>query len=178
MKLILAQIFSILGCVAMIISNNQKSRKKILFFLFFDNLFYFLQYIMLDAYTGAFSNLISLFRTVLFNKKSDTKFYKKNYALYLVLLLHLLIGIITFDGIKSLFPMVASISYAIVLYQDNTKKIRLGTSLMLLMWVIYNIFVQAYVGVLTESILLLASIIAIIRFDIKKGDKNNGYENI
>ena len=169
---LLAQILGGFGALAMLLSSWQKKRKNIFIFLIFDNVFYFLQYIVLQAYAGAFVNIIGLLRTILFSKKGKNKFLSTKYPLIIVLFLYAVVNIFTYDGIASLFPAIASIIYAIVLWQDEPKKIRAGTAIMLFMWFIYNLFVKAYVGAVTEFILFASTIIAIIKIDImKKGSK-------
>ncbi len=167
-KFILAQVFGVLGACAMIISLWQKSRKKMLFFLLFDNTFYFIQYMLLNAYTGAFTNIVGLLRLGLFNLKGKNDFFKKNYCLYIVILTYIFIGTLTYEGISSLFPIISSVIYAIVLWQDNPKKIRMGTAFMLFMWMVYNLLVHAYVGALSEGIMFMSSILSIIKIDILK----------
>ena len=171
-SIFLAQLFGILGAASMMISSWQKKRKRIFFFLLFDNIFYFLQYIVLNAYSGAFINVVGLARTIIFSKKGESKFLKTNYPLYLIIILNIVVNIFTYDGIKSLFPAIASIIYAIVLWQEKPKSIRKGTSIMLLMWFVYDITVNAYVGALTEGILFISSVIALYKFDIRKEQKN------
>lgn len=167
MKLfVIAQIMGVFGALSMMISSWQKSRKKIFAFLVFDNVFYFLQYIFLQAYSGAFTNVVGLFRTILFSKKGSNKFLTTNYPLILIIVLYVVINIFTYDGLSSLFPAIASIIYAVVLWQDEPKKIRFGSSLMLLMWFVYNLFVKAYVGAVTEFVLFASSVMAIINIDI------------
>ena len=170
-KFILAQIFGVLGACATILSCWQKERKRILFFLLFDNIFYFIQYLLLSAYTGAYTNIIGLIRLYLFGKKGKNDFFKKNYVLYIVILLYILIGVLTYKNLSSIFPVVSSIIYAVVLWQDNPKRIRIGSSIMLLMWCIYNVLVHAYVGALSEGILFMSSLFAIIKIDILKNKK-------
>lgn len=161
-----AQIFGTLGAISMLCSNRQKTRRKILFCLIFDGLFYFIQYILLKAYTGAFTNLISIVRVLTFNKKGTNDFFKKNYILYIILLLYIFIGIYTYDGIISLLPTIATVIYTIALWQDDTKVIRYGSIMMFAMWLLYNIIVQAYISAIVEGILLIGTLISIIKFDI------------
>lgn len=179
-KIIIAQVLGGIGALSMMISSWQKSRKNIFLFLLFDNIFYFLQYIFLRAYAGAFTNVIGLFRTIIFARKGKNKILSTDYPLILVIMLYAIISIFTFDGILSLFPAAASIIYAIVLWQNDPKKIRFGSSIMLLMWFIYNVIVKAYVGAITELVLFISSIIAIIKIDFvdeKKEKKNECYSN-
>ena len=169
-KFVLAQIFGVLGASAMLISTWQKSRKKILFFLLFDNIFYFIQYILLKAYTGAFTNIVGLIRLGLFSYKGKNDFFKKNYVLYIICLLYIFIGCLTYEGLSSIFPVISSVIYAIVLWQDNPKRIRIGTAIMLFMWMVYNLLVHAYVGALSEGIMFISSLLAIIKIDILKNN--------
>lgn len=169
MKLIiLAQILGALGSLSMMLSSWQKSRSRIFFFLLFDNIFYFLQYIVLQAYSGAIVNIVGLFRIYVLSKKGKNKFYSTNYPLYIVIFMYIIVNFFTYNGVASLFPAIASIIYIIVLWQDNPKKIRLGSAFMLFMWCMYNLIVKAYVGALTEFVLFLSSIFAIFKIDILK----------
>lgn len=171
---IVAQILGTLGALSMVLSSWQKDRKKIFVFLLFDNIFYFLQYIALQAYAGAVTNVIGLIRTITFSKKGENKFLSTNYPLYIIIILYCIINVFTYDGIASLFPAIASIIYAIVLWQDEPKKIRIGSTIMLSMWVVYNIVVKAYVGALTEFILFVSSLVAIIKLDVINPKKEDG----
>lgn len=162
----LAQIFGLLGSISMFLTTWQKTRKKVLSFLIFDSLFYFIQYILLGALSGAFSNIIGLIRTVLFKYKENNKLLQKKLVLYMIIIIYLIIGITTYDGLTSIFPIAASILYSVVLWQENVKYIRIGTSIMILSWLIYNLSVGAYIGALVEGILFISSIAAIIKLDI------------
>lgn len=165
-KFILAQIFGLLGSLSMLLSNWQKTRNKVLSLLIFDSLFYFLQYILLGAFSGAFTNIIGIIRTILFKYKDKNKILQSNLTLILIIIIYLIIGLITYNGITSIFPIVTSILYSVILWQNNIKKIRIGTAIMILSWLIYNLTVGAYIGAVIEAILLISSITAIIKLDI------------
>ena len=96
------------------------------------------------------------------------KILQNNIILYIVMLGYIIIGIITYKGIISLFPVIIGILYSMLLWQNNVKKIRIGTSVMILSWLIYNISVSAYMAALVEVVLLISSIGAIIKIDILK----------
>ena len=168
---LVAQFLGVLSMISMMLSSWQLKRKKILFYLIFDNIFCFIQYILLGAYNGAFTNVIGVFRTIVFTKKGTTKFYKTNNILYIILTLYAIVGILTYKSILGLFPTIASLFYAIVLWQEKSKNIRIGTSIMLFMWLLYNIFVGAYIGAICEGVMLISSIGAIIKIDIIKNYK-------
>ncbi len=179
-RFILGQIFGILGALAIIISSFQKTRKKMLIFLIFDPVFYTIQYILLNAYAGALSNIVGIIRTIMFSFKGKNKFFNSNYPLYIIIFLYLLINIFTHKNIYSLFPIIASIIYAFVLWQDKPKNIRIGSVFMFSMWFIYNLIVKAYISAIVEFVLLISTIIAILKLDYNKLVKRhrNNKENM
>ena len=172
--IIIAQILGLFGALSSVVSGWQKNRNKMLLFLMFDNIFYTAQYILLGAYTGAVTNIIGLLRTALFKKKGQFKYLKGNCILYIILIMYIWSCILTFDGIGSYLPLFASLVYAITLWQDDVKKIRFGTMIMYMFWIIYNIMYKAYAGAVIETILFISILIVIIKRDIL--DKRNNRE--
>lgn len=171
-----AQLFGLLGALSMLLSNWQKTRNKVLSLLILDSICYFMQYMLLGAFSGAFTNVIGLIRTIIFKYKDKYKLLQNNIILIIILLVYALVGLLTYNGIISMLPVIAAIIYTLVLWQNNIKIIRIGTSIMIFACFIYNITVKAYVGALIEGILLVSSILAIIKLDIlnnkhKKIDK-------
>lgn len=170
-KFIIAQIFGLLGALAMLLSNWQKTRKRVLLFITLDSIFYFLQYIMLGALSGALANVVGIIRTLIFMYKPENKFLQKNIILYSIILIYVIVGVFTYDGLISTFPIIISIAYSIILWQDDVKKIRIGSAVMIFTWIIYNLSVKAYLGSVIETILFISAISAIIKIDILKVKK-------
>ena len=108
--------------------------------------------------------MVGFIRTILFKNKE--KFSNNKIILLSVIFLYLIINIFTYDGVSSLIPAFASIIYALALWQNDTSKIRIGTSIMLFMWFVYNLIVGAYVTACSELILFISSLIAIIKIDL------------
>lgn len=160
---IFAQLFGVLGSISMMLSNWQRSKNKMMLFLIFDSILYFIQYMLLKAYTGALTNVVSFFRIVLFSNKDKIVMKHKNIVLYIVLLMYLVSGILTFKSFIDILPIIATFVYTVFLWGDNTQKIRIGSSIMFLMWMIYDICVKAYFGAVFECLLLITSILAIFR---------------
>lgn len=163
----IAQIAGFLAILSGFAGSWQKSRNGMLFFLCGDCLFYLIQYLLLGAATGAISNVIGLFRTTAFTRKDTNNFFKTNAILYIVLVLNIIMGIITYDGIMSLFPVVASCAYAVILWNNNPKFIRIGSLFISLMWAVYNVSVGAYIGALGELLLFGNTLLAVITLNRK-----------
>lgn len=165
---ILAQMFGLLGALSLLLSSWQTSKKKALVYISLDSLFYIIQYALLGAYSGLFSNIVSFIRTLTFYFKDQNKFIQNKITIFLIAIAYLLVGILTYDGITSIFPVVVSILYTLSLWQDDVKIIRYSTALLVLGWFIYNISVGAYSSSIVEFILLVSSLISIIKLDIIK----------
>ena len=93
---LVAQIMGICGAMSMVVSSWQKTRKNMLLFLLFDNTFYFLQYVLLGAYAGAFTSIVSLFRTLVFSQKNKNKFFSTNIPLFGIIIIYSIISFSTF----------------------------------------------------------------------------------
>lgn len=163
--LVLAQICGLLSGISNIISSWQYQRKNMLIFLLFDNTFYFLQYILLGALSGAIISVVNFFRTLLFINKNK---YSNNSILIVFIIIYLIIGILTFENYYSLIPTIISIFYAPVLWQNNVVHIKKGTIIMLLSWALYNFYVHAYISGIIEIILTMSNILALYKLNLKK----------
>lgn len=167
MKYYIAQIFGILGLLVMIISLFQKKKDKMLIFIVFNGLFFGIEYLLLGAYSGMFSNFFGIARTYTSKEKEKNQKLDKWYVLSFFIIGYIIIGLITFDGnIVSLLPIFAEIIYVLALWQKSVKKIRLGTLLMVILWLIYDIIVMAYPSAITDLVVLTSTAIAIYVNDI------------
>lgn len=116
-----------------------------------------------------FSNFFGIFRTYIIKEKEKHKNLNKWYILLFFIIGYAIIGFISFDGkIVSLLPIIAEIIYVIALWQKDVKKIRIGTLLMVILWLIYDIFVKAYPSMITDLIVMSSTIVAIVIKDILK----------
>lgn len=95
----------------------------------------------------------------------------KNIALYIILLLYITSGILTYNSIIDCLSILATLVYTIFLWQDNIQRIRIGSSIMFSMWMVYDIVVKAYFGALFECFLLITSILSIIKLHKGTDDK-------
>ena len=171
----IAQTFGILGLIVMIYSLFQKNKNKMLWFVVLNGLFFGCQYFLLQAYSGMFSNFFGILRTYICKEKEENKSLNKWYVLAFFMIGYIIIGIITFNGhIISLLPIIAELIYVITLWQKSVKRIRYGTLLMVILWLIYDVVVKAYPSMITDLIVMTSTIIAMCVNDLKKkGMKNN-----
>lgn len=165
----IAQGFGILGLLVMVISLFQKNKDRMLRYVVFNGIFFGIEYLLLGAYSGMFSNFFGIFRTYISKEKEKHKNLNKWYILLFFIIGYAIIGFISFDGkIVSLLPIIAEIIYVIALWQKDVQKIRIGTLLMVILWLIYDIFVKAYPSMITDLIVMSSTIVAIVIKDILK----------
>lgn len=67
--------------------------------------------------------------------------------------------------------MIALVLWTTVSWQNNTKWMRVAEAFICIMWIIYDLFVRAYTGIMTEFIILTSTVIGIFRHDIKKKEE-------
>lgn len=157
-----AQFFGFVALVILIISFQRNSKFFLLKYQIFSSLLYSIQYVFLGAFTGCLMNLSCMIRNIIFNN------YKKVplYWLIIVLFLMILFSIFTFDGFISLLPMFAVVFYSIALWNGNLKIIRIIEMVSCILFIIYNINVSAYTGLVATLIEFFGAFFAFLKFDL------------
>ena len=166
--LITAQIFAFFAFILYTLSFQLKKRKNVLKTQIFANIFYTLEYIMLKAYAGVNNSLFGIARSILFYIFDKKKTKCPPYVAAIFLTLIVIFGFISYTDVFSILPVIISILFFMSLYTEDMKLYRKVAVIASILWIIYNIAVNAYVSVFDYTIELISSLIAIYRFDIKK----------
>ena len=167
MKEIIGQIIGFIAMGIIVISYQQKSHKNILTFQMVSGLLFTVHYILLGAYTGAIMNLLGAFRSLVYanrgKKWASSIIWPTVFSIGFVVS-----GIMTWDNMFSVFPLIAMLMSSIVLWIEQPKINRIFSLPTSTCWLIYNIKTLSYPGIITEIFVLTSIIIGIIRLDIKK----------
>ena len=166
---ILAQILGGIALFILVLSFQKNEKQALLKYQIGSSIFFAGQYLFLQAYTGCLMNLICVLRNILF-KKYDKK-QVPIYLLIFIVFIMLILSLFAYNGSISLFPCIACILYTISIWQSNLKVTRIVEVISCSLYIIYNIKVLAYVGLVSTMIELISALIAIYRFDIKKDYK-------
>ena len=167
-NLILAQIVGLFGFVLNITSTLRSNKNKILIYNALANTASIIQYLLLGAWTGAISCFIAVTRNIFFLK------YKNNIplkAFIIYILIAIPFNLIGYNGIISLLPVFNIILYAYGLYQKNVGVLKIITIIVSISGLIYDAFILAFVGVLSQGIAMIGSIIGYLNY--KKGLSQN-----
>ena len=118
---------------------------------------------MLSGITGAICNAIGLIALVsiyLFEKYS---WKNKNLVALGIVLLLLMINILEFQNIYSIFPMIASIIVILSFLMDSEDYIRGIGLIAAVCWLIYAIVYKSYISIVFEILTLIGTFIAFVK---------------
>lgn len=170
---ILAQILSLIAMVINVVAVQLKTKKQILLAIVAANIFFVTSYILLGAYTGALTCII-LITVIIINTILEDKGKKTPKILIgIYSIIYIVIGIITFNSLIDILPIIASILFIVTIRQEKEKYVRLlilGNSIS---WIIYDFIVSAYLTSISDLFTIVSTITAIYRYDIKKEVKEN-----
>lgn len=163
MLFILAQICEIIALIITVIAVQFKTKEQIVMCSILANIVVSIQFLLLNAITGAVVSVINTIRCIIFYyyKKKDRK--PSLIVLLIFEIVAVVSGIISWQNLWSVIPIIVTVIYTYGLWQDNVKVIRITTAVAGFGWAVYDIIVMAYVGAIQETSQLISAIIALIR---------------
>lgn len=170
MKNFIIQFIGIVAYVILGISYFQKAKKDILLVQMFCTITFAIHYYLLNGITGTVCNLISLLIiiTIYFFEKYDNK--NKKILILVTIPLLILISLLTYENIFSIFPIIASTVILLSFVFSDEKTIRIMGIISSLCWLIYSIIHESYSGMFLGSALIIITFIALLK-NIKKTRK-------
>ena len=167
---ILIQCIGFIGTALFVASYQCKSNRKLFALQFLSYLFYTLHFLLLGAVTGAASYIINAIRS--FCLASSNRFARSRTMCAIICAMQLAALCLTWSGWLSLLPIIANIAATIGGYTHNGQKIRaVGMFVNSPMWIIYDILVGSWAGIVDEAITEAAMIISVVRFGWKNLDE-------
>lgn len=128
---------------------------------------------MLGAYVGALTCGIVAIEIIINTILEDKGKITLKPLIILYLIISMLLGITTFSSFIDLLPIIASILFVFTLIQYKEKYVRLLILGNLTSWIIYDFFVGAYLAGISDLFVISSTIMAVIRYDIRKMVKEN-----
>lgn len=153
------QLIGLLAFCILVLSYYKKKPITILMYQITSNFVYAVHYFLLGGISGAFNCVISIIRNIVLIRVKNNKV-----LIYLLFIgLYLLVTIIFYENIYSIFPMLANSIYLLLIMKNSRKSILIGGIFDALFWLIYSIFVLSYVGIVTEGILIVSNTVQLIK---------------
>lgn len=157
MNFYLAQFFSFIAWVILIFSFWKNKNNKILYLQVISCIFFALNYIFIGAWTGLFVVIFEMIRDLLYIKLSDDmKIFISTIPVYII------IGIFCYDGVLSLFSVLAAINDGYSLVYTGNKLVFLAI-ITYILWFVYDISCNNYINAFAEIIVIISNVIILIR---------------
>ena len=166
---ILIQAIGILGTVLFFLSYQFKRNKSLFRVQFVSYLCYTVHLLLLGATTGGISYILNTVRSFCLGSKYS--FLKSKWMCYIICALQVMTLIFTWGGWWSILPVAANIASTIGGYTHNARKIRIaGIFINSPLWIVYDILVGSWAGLLDEVVSEASMLISIYRYGWKNLD--------
>lgn len=174
---LLTVIFYILLCLTYI----ERSRRQILVTNLISHFVEAVIFILLKGYTGLAMIIFNFFRDNFFlidsKNQNNKEITRRDIHILIILLMGIMfLAIISFDGIFSMFPILATIASTIAIWQKNTRIYRFLGIFCSMCWLVYHISLHSIVAIILESILLVSTIVGYFR-ELKRNKSNVKYQS-
>ncbi len=172
----IAQGFGLIGLGIIVYSFQCKKNKQFFLMQGLGSLMFFINFLLIGAFAGAFFNLTNLVRGLLFSKNP-----KKPWKLLLIEFLYTasfafsayLVWGDWFSVFIAMLPYITLLIMSVLMYYGNGKYIRyFQFSLMSPSWIVHNIFNFSLGGLLCESFNMISVVVSFIRHGKEGFEKN------
>ena len=168
-KFLFVQAIGFLGTILFFLSYQCKSNKNLFRVQFISYLCYTAHLLMLGAVTGGISYILNTVRSFCLGSKQEL--LKSKWMCGFICMLQIVTLFFTWSGWWSVLPVAANIASTIGGDTFNGKKIRAaGMFINSPLWIIYNVIVGSWAGILDEIVSEISMIVSVIRYGWKNLD--------
>lgn len=161
---ILAQVLALFAILFWVISILLKNKKNILLMQVIANGIYGIEYLLLGAFSAASMNFLSFLRLLVYYFYALLNIKMPKWILFVFIALVLLFGIITYDGLISLLPIIITVLYTYAFWQNNLNVAIIIYIVAAIIWIYYNYEVGAYVGIIGNALEITTGLISLIKY--------------
>lgn len=160
-SIIIGNLFSICAMISDSISGTKKKHNEMMFVQIISQFFYAASSIALKGYSSTAQNIVAVFRNYAAMKNI------KNKALeWALIIAGVVLGIILNNrGLLGWLPIIANLEYSIAVFQlkDNERTLKIAFIINMIMFAIFNVVIQNYVGLLSCSIIAITTAISLFK---------------
>ena len=171
MNMFFIQLIGAMAFLLLSISYFKMEKRQILFIQIGAYMLFTIHYFLLSGVAGCVCNVIGLLAlvTIYFFDKYKLK-NRIVVSLFFIVAL-IVVNIITFQNIYSIFPMIASTIVILSFMRDNENAIRIIGVVSAMCWLIYAIVYNSYISIVFEAITFLNVCIALTKSMLQKKNK-------
>ena len=164
---ILAVTLGYLGTLCLVLSFQFRKERTLFFLQMLSGLLFVLHYGLSGDFTGMVMDGVNFVRALLM--VSGKKAFTGKAAEGTILAVIVLLGILTWDGIFSVFPTIALFVSTVFLFTGDGEKIRKAQLFCTSpAWLTYNIYVRSFPGILCETL----DMGSVVVYDVRKYFRN------
>lgn len=164
------QLIGVAGTLLFFLSYQCRSNRNLFRVQLLSYLFYTAHLLLLGAVTGGVSYMINTLRS--FCLGSRWKFAHSRAMCAIICAMQLAALALTWSGWISILPVAANIAATLGGYTHNPRKIRIaGMFVNSPLWIVYDLCVGSWAGILDEAVTEGSMILSIIRFGWKNLDR-------
>ena len=157
-----------IGTLAYLLSYQVKSNRGLYFLCTIGSLAFTVQFMLMGAYTGSITLLISLAQTLMLMRYNEWAWVRWKGWVVIFNILFLIVLVFTWDGPMSLLATVPSLVSTVTMWTNNAGIMRLNGLLVGgPCWIVYDIILGSWAGIATEIITVASSLLSIYRFGWK-----------
>lgn len=151
---IIAQLFGIFGMGFLFLMYQQKSRKALLVSKLSADVCWVVHYLLLGAVAGIIPNAVGIFREIVFVNRHSRKWASPVIWPILFVIINWCLAFRSFSSWYNLLPICASTCATSSLWLDNPRLTKILSVPISLSFLIYDISVGSYIGIVNEIISL------------------------
>ena len=164
------QLIGVAGTLLFFLSYQCRNNRNLFRVQLLSYLFYTAHLLLLGALTGGVSYMINTLRS--FCLGSRWKFAHSQGMCAIICAMQLAALALTWSGWVSILPVAANIAATLGGYTHNPRKIRIaGMCINSPLWIVYDVCVGSWAGLLDEAVTEGSMILSIVRFGWKDLDR-------
>lgn len=159
----IAQALAVGVCIMTSLSYLAKQKKTYLMEQVAANSLYCAQYILLGAYAGAISNVLTIVKLIVcyFNEKKGKG--NPTWQALLFCGLSIVLGVFAIKGWYSVIPIVNAVIFTLGIWQDNPIFLRVMAGICSLLWIVFNFAVGAYVAAAYSAVEFIVVVVTMVK---------------
>ena len=165
---VVAQLFGVGAMIALFSLYQQKSRNRMIAAKMVADICWVAHYGLLGGIAGMIPNFVGIFRELVFVNRGKRRWANTVMWPVVFVAANAILGLRTFHSWFNVLPIAASAFVTVSLWINNPKLTKLISVPVSLAFLIYDIYVGSYVGIVNESIAVGSIGLSFLREHIQK----------
>ncbi|MBQ7600300.1 MAG: YgjV family protein [Clostridia bacterium] len=167
-EIIIGNICSVLGMASDSFSSTRKTNRSMLLVQIISQVFYGTGSFVLKGYSAVVQNAVTVARNLIALKGKTNRIIE-----WIMILAGVFLGVAFNNrGLMGYLPIVANLEYSIsVFYVKSERGLKVSFMVSSAMFSVFNLLLQNYVGFVTNIVVAVITLVAILRHG-KKGERN------